>query len=327
MRALVTGATGFIGSHLAEALHAKGHQLRILLRRTSDPLWIRHLPAEYIYGDLFDEGALRCAVQDVDYIYHLAGITKAKTKADYFKGNHIATKNLLDAVLDVKPNLKRFIHISTQTAVGPSLNGIPIDERTPFHPITSYGRSKMEAENECLKLIEKLPLTIVRPPAVYGSRDKDVFEFFSAMNKGIQPMIGFENKQVSLIHVKDLVDGIILAGEHLKAIGQTYFISSERFYNWKEVGEITARIMKKKVLRVRIPEFGVYVIAGLSEMYGLMNRKPVLLNFEKAKDIVQDAWTCSIEKARNELGFKEMLSIEEGIRDTVEWYREAGWLK
>jgi nucleoside-diphosphate-sugar epimerase len=288
---------------------------------------LKDTPVEYVYGSLTDSSALREAVAGMDCIYHLAGITKAKEKAEYFEGNHIATKNLLDAVLAVKPALTRFVHVSTQAAVGPSENRVPVDESTPFHPITTYGVSKMEAENECLKHTGEIPITIVRPPAVYGPRDKDVFEFFKTMNRNLQPMIGFTDKLVSLIHVKDLVDGIILAGEHPKAVGKTYFISSERFYEWKEVGEITAGVMGKKVLRLRIPEAGVYAIAAFAELFSLITRKPTLLNFEKAKDIVQDAWTCSIEKARTELGFKESMTLEQGIKDTVEWYREQGWLR
>ncbi|HZY09869.1 MAG TPA: NAD-dependent epimerase/dehydratase family protein, partial [Bacteroidota bacterium] len=112
MRALITGATGFIGSHLAEDLHNRGYQLRFLIRKSSNLKWIRHLPAELIYGDFFDNEALKKSVADVDYIFHLAGVTKAKTKEEYFKGNHIATKNLLSIVLTAQPNLKRFVHIS-----------------------------------------------------------------------------------------------------------------------------------------------------------------------------------------------------------------------
>jgi nucleoside-diphosphate-sugar epimerase len=325
-RILITGATGFIGSHLADTLSAKNHQLRLLVRKTSNLKWIKDLPVEYVYGDLFDHEVLRRAVRDVDMVYHLAGLTKAMTKEEYDRGNHLATKNLLEAVLAERPGLTRFVHVSTQAAVGPSSGGVPIDETTPFHPITTYGVTKMEAEKECLRLMDRLPITITRPPAVYGPRDKDVFEFFSAMAKGLQPMIGFNNKTVSLIHVKDLVDGIIAAGEHPRAVGQTYFIASERYYDWKTVGQITARVMGKKAFRLRIPESGVYAIAAVSELYGKVSGKPVLLNFEKARDIVQDAWTCSIAKAQRELGFKESLSLEEGIRGTVAWYREQGWI-
>lgn len=327
MKILITGATGFIGSHLAERLHAKGYALRCLVRRSSNLVWLKDLPVEYVYGDLFDLDALKKAVEGADYIYHLAGVTKARTKEEYVRGNHTGTKNILDAAVEHGRAIKRFIHVSSQTVVGPSRNWIPVDERSEFHPITTYGISKMEAEKECLKLSGRLPITIVRAPAVYGPRDKDVFAFFESMNKGLQPMIGFNNKEVSLVHVKDLVDGMVLAGEHPKAVGQTYFISSERFYNWREVGELTARIMGKKVLRLRVPEFLVYVIAVFSEIGGFLMRKPVLLNLEKARDIVQNAWTCSIKKAKDELGYSESLGLEEGIKNTVDWYRREGWLR
>ena len=139
-------------------------------------------------------------------------------------------------------------------------------------------------------------------------------------------MIGFNDKMVSLIHVSDLVEGIILAGEHAKAVGQTYFISSERSYNWKEVGDITARVLGRSVIRLRVPEFLVYGIAAISECYSLVSRRPVLLNLEKARDIVQDAWTCSIAKANAELGFHEGHTLEQGIVDTVSWYKQHAWL-
>ncbi len=194
MLVLITGATGFIGSHLAEELHRKGYKLRCLVRKTSNLRWLKHLPIEYIYGDLFDAEMLRRSVEGVDYVYHVAGVTKAKNREEYFRGNHLGTRNLLDAVREVKPDLKRFILVSSLAAVGPSLNGQPVDETTHYHPITSYGESKMEAEKECLQLTDSIPVTVVRPPAVYGPRDKDIFAFFDTMNKGLQPMIGFRDK-------------------------------------------------------------------------------------------------------------------------------------
>ena len=326
MNILITGATGFIGSHLAELLQSKGHHLRCLVRKSSNLRWIKHLPIEFVYGDLFDAAVLASAVRGMDYLYHVAGITKARTKAEYFRGNHRATINLLDAVAAGNPTLKRFVHISSQTAVGPSVGGEAVDESASFHPITTYGASKMEAERECLNRMNQIPITIVRAPAVYGPRDTDVFEFFNTMNKGLQPMIGFNRKTVSLIHVQDLVEGIILAGEHGASVGQTYFISSEAYYDWKEVGEVTASIMGKNVIRLRIPEFMIYGIAAISELYSTISRKAVLLNLEKARDIVQDAWTCSIAKAQTELGFRQKISLERGITETISWYRQQGWL-
>jgi dihydroflavonol-4-reductase len=327
MKILITGATGFIGSHLTEELQRRGHTIRCLIRKNSNLEWIKHLPVEYIEGDYSDIDSLKNAVADIDQIYHAAGVTKSKTKEGYFNGNHISTRNLLQAVLASNKNLKRFIQISSGTATGPSNDGNPIKEDAPLHPITTYGISKMEAEKECLRLMDKIPITIVRPPAVYGPRDKDVFEFFNTINKGLQPMVGFKDTYVSLIHVKDLINGIILAGEHNKSVGQTYFISSERYYNWKELGQLTARIMNKKVLRLRIPKPFIYVIATIAEFTSLFSNKPALINLEKARDMVQDAWIFSVEKAKRELGFRETLSIEVGITGTVNWYREHGWLK
>src|SRR5947209_19331107 len=127
----------------------------------------------------------------------------------------------------------------------------------------------MEAEKECLNKVGRLPITIVRPPAVYGPRDKDVFEFFKAVNNGLQPMIGLRTKTVSLIYVTDLVNGIILAGEHRAGVGKAYFISSERYYSWKEVGDVTTRIMQKKAIRIKIPVAVVYKIAAVTELFSM----------------------------------------------------------
>jgi dihydroflavonol-4-reductase len=326
MRILITGATGFIGSHIAEALHVKGYKIRVLVRKTSKLAWLKDVPVEYVYGDFFSDEGLRAAVDGVDYIVHSAGVTKATGKEGYYRGNHLATRNILGAALQYSPKIRQFIHISSQAAVGPSINGQPVNEQTPYHPLTTYGKSKMEAEKECQLFMPKLPVTIIRPPAVYGPRDKDVFEFFNSVKKGLQPMIGFSHKLVSLIHVKDLVSGIVSTIDKPVAIGQIYFISSERYYNWREVGEITARVMGKRVLRFSVPVPIVYGIGAVSELVALVTRKPVLLNWEKAKDIVQDAWTCDVSKARKELDFKEKFTLEKGIQNTVEWYRKERWL-
>ncbi|MBM4166817.1 MAG: SDR family NAD(P)-dependent oxidoreductase [Ignavibacteria bacterium] len=327
MLALVTGGNGFIGSHLVEHLLQRGYSVRCLVRKTSNLQWLKNFSVEYVYGDLFDNDALKNAVQNVDLIFHSAGITKAKTKEEYFRGNQFATRNFLEQVLQHNPNIKRFVHVSSQAAVGPSFSETPIDESVPFHPITTYGKSKMEAEKECQKFFDRFPITICRPPAVFGERDKDVFEFFKTMNSGIQPTIGFNQKKVSLIHVSDVVDGIILAGESANSDKKTYFISSEQTYTWEEIGTITSRILGKKAFRIVIPESIVIAIFAFGEIVSRFSSKPSIINLEKAKDITQQYWTCSVENAKRDLGFRQRLSLEEGIRKTVQWYRNAQWLK
>ena len=327
MRVLITGATGFIGSHLAGELNKKDYQLRCLVRKTSNTRWLRNLPVDYVYGDFFDDDCLRNAVMDVDVIYHVAGVVASKTKAGFYEGNQLATRNLMNAARQHSPGLSRFVFVSSLSAVGPGLDGQPVNETTPYHPITAYGKSKMEAEKEVLKYDGVFPWTITRAPAVYGPRDAATFDFFRTADRGLIPLIGFEKKYVSLVHVRDLINGIILAGERPEGASQIYFIGSRRYYDWEEIGETTARVLGRNAVKLRIPEFLVYTVAGLVGFLTLFSEKPSILNWEKGKDMVQKAWTCDISKARTELGYTEMVLLETGIRETIEWYREEGWMK
>jgi nucleoside-diphosphate-sugar epimerase len=326
MKTLVTGATGFIGSHLVEHLLARNHSVRCLVRRTSDLSWLQGLDVEYVYGDLFDENALRTAVTGVDYVYHSAGITNAKKKEEYFRGNAVGTGNILRAVTSHNPRLHRFVHVSSQTAVGPSPTKTPITEDAPPHPITTYGKSKWEAERECLAVVNRIPLTIVRPPVVFGPRDKDVFEFFNTTNKGLQPIVGMSEKFVSMIHVSDLVRGFVMAGESDAAAGRTYFITSSRVYGWKEIGDETRRALGRSALRFRLPEAGVFAVAACAELLASFSTEPALINFEKARDMVQDYWTCDASRAKIDFGFEQQISLSDGISSTIHWYRQHKWL-
>ena len=326
MKILVTGATGFIGSHLAELLLKKNYTVRCLLRKTSNPVWLKDLPVELIYGDLFDRDALRRAVEGVQYVYHSAGLTKAKTEEEYYRGNTLGTRNLLDTLKEYNPGIRRFVLFSSQAAEGPSPTREPITEEVPPHPITTYGRSKLAAEQECQAAGSTIKYTIVRPPVVYGPRDKDVFEFFHTVSRGVQPMAGFGQKFVSMIHVTDLVRGTVMAAESEKAVGQTYFISSKGVYGWREIGEITRRALDRKVLRVRVPETGIYAIAAVAELMAKFSSKAALINFEKARDMVQNYWTCDASKAKRDFGFEQEIPIEEGIPATIAWYKAQGWL-
>ncbi|MCL4511135.1 MAG: NAD-dependent epimerase/dehydratase family protein [Bacteroidetes bacterium] len=327
MKALVTGSTGFIGSHLVEKLLERGYQVKCLIRKTTKLEYVKDLPVEFVEGDFDNIESLRAAVEGVDYVFHVGGVTKSKDKEGYFKGNYVTTKNLLAAAAKYNPGVKRFTLVSSLTAVGPGSGSEPVDESTSYHPITTYGKSKMEAEKECLARTSDIPITIIRPPAVYGPRDKDIFEFFKSINEHLLPMAGFSKKILSFVHAYDLVDGIIAATEHPKAVNQIYFISNEDVYNWELVGEITKRILGRWVLKVRIPHSVLYAAAAISESIARLRGKAALINIEKARDGVQQNWTCSPKKASLELGFKTKLSLEDGIANTIEWYKKNGWLK
>ncbi len=324
--AVVTGANGFVGSHLVDHLLDKGYRVRCLIRKTSDTKWLRDKEVEIHNCGLFDREGLRKAFDGVEYVYHVAGVVKSKKPEGYFKGNVDTTRSLLETALEFNETIKRFLVVSSQTAAGPSFDEKPVVESDEPHPITTYGRSKLAQENLAKEYMDRLPITICRAPAVYGERDTEIFIFFQTFAKGLFTTIGFDRKLISLIHADDLVRGFIQAAESEVATGQIYFISSEKFYTWEEIGDITKKIMNKKPLHIKVPHFMVYSIASIAQFFTLFSSKPATLNIEKAKDITRHAWICSTLKAVDQIGYRQELSAEEGIKKTVDWYKQQGWL-
>ncbi len=326
LRALVTGANGFVGSHLVKGLLDKGYQVRCLVRKTSNLKWLSGLKVEYVFGDIAERNSLRIAVKNVNFIFHSAGLTKARTKEDYFKANAEGTRNLIEACLQENPKLKRFVYISSQAAVGPGEDQHPTDEAVLCRPVSYYGESKLEGERIVLSHISELPLTIIRPPAVYGPRDTDMLGFFKVANSGFRISFGRGESFISLVFVKDLVDGIILAAENPKAIGQTYFIADDKIYSWKEAFKIIAGTLDKKTIPLKIPKSVVFLMAFLAESFCRLLGKTPAFNTQKAREITQRYWGLNISKAKTELGFVSNFPLDKGSAETVKWYREKGWL-
>jgi nucleoside-diphosphate-sugar epimerase len=323
---VVTGASGFVGSHLVDKLLEEGHKVKCVLRSTSSTRWLDGKNVEIINCGLFDREQLKIVLKDADYVFHIAGVVKAKTEEEYFKGNVETTKVLLEVLEEVNPNLKRFVVASSQTACGPSLNGIPCNEETKEHPITTYGRSKFAQENLVKSYRGKIAYTIVRPTAVFGERDTEIYLVFKTYKAGLLTLIGFDEKKLNLIHVKDLVDGIYLSAISEKAKDQIYFLASEEIYTWPIVGNAIAKAFGKKALTVRLPHLLVYSVAAIAEFFSSFSSKAATFNLEKARDFVQKNWTCDVSKAKNDFGFRQNISLEEGIKRTIDWYREMKWL-
>lgn len=324
--AVVTGGTGFVGSHLVDLLLEKGYEVRCITRKSSDLRWLKDKDVKIFDCGLYDKEALKEIIKDADYVYHVAGVVKSKTKEGYFRGNVDTTRTLIEAALESKSNLKRFLVVSSQTVTGPSLDGKPVNEETDCHPITTYGKSKLEEEKLVLSYKDKLPITICRAPAVYGERDTEIFIYFKTFSKGLTTTIGFNEKKLSLIHVLDLVNGFFLAATNEKSKGQIYFISSEEFYTWPQINDITSKIIGKKPIVIKVPHFLVYTIAAIAQFAAMFSSKPATLNIEKAKDITQQYWICDTSKAVRELGYHQKISIEEGIKRTIEWYKMMKWI-
>ncbi|MBP9096442.1 MAG: NAD-dependent epimerase/dehydratase family protein [Ignavibacteria bacterium] len=327
MKAFITGATGFVGSHLADKLLAKGYEVYCLKRSTSSTKWLDGKDIKYVDGDLFSNEVLEKTIADMDYVYHVAGVVKSKDKAGFIKGNQLATKNLIEITYKVNPNIKKFVHVSSLAAVGPNLDDKPITEETPYHPITTYGVTKRDAELEVMKYKDKMNVTIVRPPAVFGPRDTEVFVYFQTFAKGLNSVIGLREKYLTLVYVEDLADAIVIAGEKDEAKSQKYFVGFKEAYNWKQIGEITGKLLGKKAFKIALPHFIVYTVGAFAQFFAGFSRKPATLNLEKCRDITQVRWVCSTDKIEKELGFKSKYTLESAFKKTIDWYKEQGWIK
>lgn len=329
MKVLVTGATGFIGSHIADQMKEKGADVVCIVRKSSNLRWVENKGYKLVEASLSDLDALKEVVKDVDIIYHSAGLTAAKSMEDFVRANLTGTKNLFEAARYSAPNLKRFLHVSSQTAVGPSISLEDIaTESIDHNPLTSYGKSKKMAEDYLNASKNELPITIVRPPAVYGPRDSATLPMFQAAQKGIGTLIGFDDKYVSLVSSMDLSRGITEAAMSENSIGESYFIASEEYYNWTEIIDtMGAAAGRNKMLKLRIPHSIVKVMGNVNGLIGRITGKPPVFDSEKSIDFIQKYWTCSVEKAKKDFGYEQKYSLEEGFKVTFEWYRSNGWIK
>ena len=281
MKAFITGATGFVGSHLVDALLEKNYEIYCLKRKTSSLKWLEGKNVNFIEGDLYSNEVLENAIKGMDYVFHVAGIVKAKNRDGYERGNNLATKNLIEITYKVNKNLKKFVHISSLAVCGPTPGETPLNEEYSPKPITNYGKTKFLAEKEVLKYKDKLPVTIIRPPAIYGPRDTEILVYFKTFSKGLNSIIGFNDKYLSLIYVKDLVNGIILAAESNVKSGEIFFICSDKAYNWNEIGSITGKILDKKAIKIRIPHGFVFTVGGIVQFFSIFSGKAATLNIEK----------------------------------------------
>lgn len=325
-KALVTGASGFVGSHLTEALLRNGMKVCALVRDPERLRWLKNIPdVELRYGSLENPVSLEQAVEGVDLVFHSAGLVKAGDEAAYFHVNAEGTENLLQAVEKKAPKLERFIYISSQAAAGPGrLDAAVLEDEHP-HPLTPYGRSKLEGEKRVLERADRMPVTLIRPTAVYGPRDSEIFIYFQMAAKGFIPIPGFGERKLSLVFIDDLVDGIVRAAATADAKGKTYFIKSGD-YGWPEL----ARALKEAVgrgLPIRVPAWCMQLGGRASEFVANHTGKAVAFNRHKALELVQRAWLCSGERAERELGYLPQWPLQKGMAVTAKWYYDAEWLR
>jgi dihydroflavonol-4-reductase len=326
LTAFVTGANGFVGSHLVRALIGHGHTVRALVRPNADRSRVHDLPLEWVTGDLDDHAALEQGCQGAQWIIHVAGRTKAPDFESYRHANATGTANVLAAALKAGPQLERFVYVSSLAVGGPSTNGHPRQETDPEAPITPYGQSKLEGEKLVRDHADRLPITVIRPPAVYGPGDTMTLPLFQAVKWHLKPIFGSQPARVTMVHINDLVDGLYLAAAAKEAVGEVFYIAETTEYDLSEVWNIIQAALDTWAVRVPIPRPALISLATVCEWAGKVGGFTPKLNRAKARDLLQKDWTCSSAKAARLLGYESRVPFARGARQTIEWYRAMGWL-
>ncbi len=327
---LITGGTGFVGNHLVKAAHEAGHNLFLLVRKSSNRSDIDFPGVTFLYAELADEKALERAFLELqektvklDFVIHCAALTKAKSLDAFFKVNTRGTALLLDLIKKYQRQIKQFVFVSSLAASGPTAYGNTIlleDE----NPITDYGRSKLEAE----KILKKsdLPFVIFRPTAVYGPKEKDIFTLFEIVYKGALPLIGFHQQALTFIYVKDLVS-LLLSALKSTPISKTYFVTDGNTYDKAALGNYISKQQNKQTTRFTIPLGIVKVLAFLSQSFYGLQGKLAPLNSEKYKELRAASWNCETKNTFEDFDFSPAYDLEKGVKETAQWYEKEGWLK
>lgn len=324
MKTLVTGATGFIGTHLVKALLEKGRDIRCLVRKTSNTKKMENLGVELYYGDLMDKRSLENGVKGVNIIYHLAGEVYSARAGKFHRNNVEGTKNLLEVCYN--NDIVKFIYLSSAAAVGQNpRRGSLVNEESPCHPTNIYGKSKRAAEKVLLEGfdIHKVPIVIIRPPIVYGPGQPPVLtRLFSTIQNGQFKIIGDGNNLKSFCYIDNLIQGLLLAEESEKSVGRTYFISDNDTYTMNKIAQAIAIeegvVISKKRLPSFISSLSGYLLTILEKFFGIYSI------FLFSLKILTVDHGCDISRAKEELGYYPSIDLQEGMKRTVAWCREKG---
>jgi len=326
-KVLITGASGFVGFHLIEAALQAGLEVHAAVRSSSQLDHLKGYEVQYVSPDFSNEASIRELLDDkqYDYVIHAAGITKAFSETEYNAVNAGYTQHLAQAILHAKKPVSKFVFISSLAVLGP----IAYDAQAPLledhkpGPVTAYGRSKLLAE-QYLQQLQGLPLITLRPTAVYGPRDKDIFIMFKLVNRGLEPYIGNKQQRLSFIYVKDLAKATISA--LTSPVTGTYNLSDGNVYDRYALADIAKKLLKKNTLKFHVPYGMVKVIAGVLEKMPSSGKKAPALNREKLNELTAPNWNCSIEKSRTDLQFVPAYDLEKGLSETLQWYKDQQWL-
>lgn len=324
-KVLITGASGFLGFHLIEAALANNLEVYVAVRKGSRIGHLVNLPVTFTYPDFTNIVKLKDDIISGQYTYviHAAGVTKANSSKEYNLVNAEYAYNLGKAAEQAKDSLRKFIFISSLAAIGPLKNtDETINESTPANPVTNYGKSKLLAESMLQELT--LPLIILRPTAVYGPRDKDIFIMFKAIQRGIEIYLGKQNQRLSFIYVKDVAN-LAIASLFSDWIG-VYNITDGNNYTRYDLAIYLKQYLNQKTIKFHLSINVVKITAFILEHSMRMFNKTPVLNRERLNELLACNWACDIKKAKNELGFVPKYDLDKGLKESVDWYKQNKWL-
>ena len=319
---LVTGAAGFVGSHLVDALLARDIPVRALVRPETDRRWLSQV--DFTLGDIGDpqgDDALARAAEGCAVVYHVAGITQARTRGAFTRVNAEGAGRMARAAS--RAGVPRFVLVSSLAAGGPARAGRPRTEGDPDTPVGGYGQSKKEGEVRAADAFG--PVVTVRPPVVYGPRDAALALLFRMADRGILPLPGGLLQRLSLVHAQDLAQALVLAGERAPA-GARYYVASGPPVTSGELADAIGRALGRKPLRFGVPSVMLKAAVGCAEAWAKATGRPVRLTRERLADWTEPDWTVDDTRARTELGYAPVRDIETGLQETAAWYRSAGWI-
>lgn len=327
MLVLLTGASGFVGSHVLESLLRHGLATTVLLRSSSKRDFIKPYlhKVQIRTGSILDERSLERALEGVTHVIHCAGLTRARYPQEFIQTNHIGTKNIVNAVNKHSTTIKRLVYVSSLAAVGPCGPEAPATEETPPRPVSIYGMSKLKGEQEVRENCE-IEHVILRPPAVYGPRDDGFLPLFKLVRARIMAEFLGGVKAMSFVYVCDLAEAIVQAMLHPSAAGKTYFVTGREVISPTDFVHTIAQIMGVKPIKIPLPVQVMWPICIGMELLARLINRPVILNRQKYAELRAHSWVCDGGRIERELGIVCQTSLLVGLKETIQWYQEHAWL-
>ena len=321
-KVLITGASGFVGYHLIQEALDKGLDVVAAVRSSSKVDHLQSLPIGFTTLDFGNRQELVSDIKEKSYHYiiHAAGVTKAGKREEYEKVNAMYTRNIALAASESGIAIEKFVLMSSLAALGPVKEG----GQSPVpNPVTSYGRSKLLAERHLAEV--DIPYIVLRPTAVYGPRERDIFLMLKAISRGLEFYIGRGEQQLSFIHVKDLSAVAVRALTSLP-VNKTYNITDGRSYDRYALGNITKELLGKRTIKLHLPVTVTRgAVAAIEAMYSLTG-KTLTVNREKLNELTAANWYYAIDEAKNDLGFEPQYNLNDGLRQTLQWYKQQQWI-